>query len=167
MAFRRGTGVSCRVTALVSARSRSRRISLVLGLLQAGAAHEEFVDAGGGLASFGNGPHDQRLPPPHVAGGENPGYRTHVVWGGGDIAARLEVNVELFDHAFFYRTRETEREQHQIRFQDELGSRNRLEFRRGANAGGVKLLYISVSVAGKVRRTDGPIPQAAFFVRTF
>jgi len=64
-----------------------------------------------------------------------------------------------------YGPQETERQQHQVCFQNKFSSRNRLELRRRPYADGVKLLDVSIFVAGEVRRTDGPIPQAAFFMR--
>ena len=74
-------------------------------LLQAGAAHEEFVDAGGGFAAFGDGPDDQRLAAAHVAGGEDSWDRAHVVRVRGDIAARVEIDAELLDHSALHRAR--------------------------------------------------------------
>src|SRR5258708_37154749 len=58
---------------------------------QVGAAHEEFVDGARALAAFADGPHDQRLAAPDVAGGKHAGHRGRVIaLRGLDVAARIE-----------------------------------------------------------------------------
>ncbi len=59
------------------------------------------------------------------------------------------------------------RQQHQVRIQREFRARQWLEFRRWADPDGVQLLHVALLVAGEARGGDAPLPDAAFFVRTF
>ena len=133
-------------------------------LLQAGAAHQVSIDGGCGFASFGNGPHNEGLTAAHVTGCENAGNRTHVILCG-DIAARVEIYAQLLNHARLYRSQETQREQHKISLQDKFRPWHGLKFRRRTDTNGVQLLDVAFLIACEAGGRNGPIPQAAFFVR--
>ena len=89
-----------------------------------------FIDGGGGFAAFGDGPDNEGLAATHVAGGEDAFTRGHKV-GGGDIAALVQSEAKLLDHAVADRTEETHGEQHEIDVEGELGAGNGLEFGGG------------------------------------
>ena len=55
-------------------KSSLRGCSAAILLPQVGFAHEELIDAAGGLAAFGDGPDYQRLAAAHITGGEHAGY---------------------------------------------------------------------------------------------
>jgi len=47
-------------------------------LLEDGLAHQKAVDADGCVATFGDGPHDQRPATSHITGGEHGEHARHV-----------------------------------------------------------------------------------------
>src|ERR1035437_4661055 len=126
---------------------------------------EIAIDSFRRLAPLGDGPHHQRLPAPHVAAGEHAAHARHVVGVDCDIAARLKLDAELLDHAVLHRAGEAHGEQHQIGFQGEFGTRQRLHCRRHAHR--MHLPDVAVFFAGDLHRVDAPIARAAFFVRAF
>src|SRR5271167_2200064 len=87
---------------------------------QAARTHQEFVDGAGALPAFANRPDHERLAAPHVAGGEQLGNRRAVVGRvGADIAARIELDTGLLDHAEPARPQEAHCQQDEIRLQRE------------------------------------------------
>ena len=60
---------------------------------------EITVDGGGGFASFRDGPDNEGLAAAHIAGGKDAFDGGHVVGVGGDVAAAVESDAELLDHA--------------------------------------------------------------------
>src|SRR6266542_5052839 len=75
--------------------------------------HQEFVDRAGALPAFADRPDDQRLAAPHVAGGEDRGYRGLIIERvGGDIAARVELDPGLVQHPRPARPEEPHRQQY-------------------------------------------------------
>src|SRR5580698_79372 len=64
-----------------------------------GGGSEIFIDSGRRFAALGNGPHHERLAAPHVARGENAGNGRQVIGVGGNVAARIKIYAELFDHS--------------------------------------------------------------------
>src|ERR1700722_9473224 len=83
-------------------------------LADAGAAVEVIVDGFGGAATFGNCPDHERLSAAHIACGENPRHRAHIVPVGGDVAAPIEMHAELIEHSFLHRARESHRQQEPV-----------------------------------------------------
>src|SRR5450830_1574083 len=61
-------------------------------------SHQELIDGARTLPALANRPHHQRLPPPHVAGGEHFGHGGGVapfpVRGGAGVAALVFVDAE-------------------------------------------------------------------------
>src|SRR5262245_55080861 len=80
-----------------------------------------------GLAAFANGPDDERLPTSHVASGEDAGNARHLFSVCGDVAALVDGDAEVIEHAVTFRTEETHREKHQILIDSEFGAWNFLE----------------------------------------
>ena len=65
-------------------------------------SHQVFVDTHGSFAAFPDRPHNQRLATAGIASGEDSGNRRHVVIVGLDVAARIELDSELFDEAVLF-----------------------------------------------------------------
>ena len=79
-------------------RKRPQVIAVVEDAGQVGAAHQVFVDSGGGMAAFGDRPDYQALAAGHVAGGEDLGHAGRLgVRVGLDIAGPVQLNAELLD----------------------------------------------------------------------
>src|SRR5262249_48881942 len=78
-------------------------------------SHQKFVDRVRGLAAFADRPDHQRLAAADVAGGEHLVDRGAVIVGrGGDVAALVELEPEVFHQALVHRMHEAHGEQHQI-----------------------------------------------------
>lgn len=127
---------------------------------------EVLVHRFSGLAAFRDSPDHERLTTAHVAGCED------VLDGAlevrrSNIAARIERQAKLFDHAIAHRAEEAHGEQNEIDFERELGTCNLFELRRRSNADSVYLLHVAVLVASELERIDCPVADAAFFVRGF
>src|SRR5574339_229386 len=86
---------------------------------QVGATHEVLVDEARSLAAFTDRPDDKRLPPSHVACRENARHAGHFLFVYGDIAAFVDGNAKLIEHALAFGSQETHRQQHQIRIERE------------------------------------------------
>src|SRR4051812_26495604 len=91
-----------------------------LQLRQVAAAHEELVDAVGGAAAFADRPHDQALPAAGVAGGEDAGDAGHVVVVDDDVAALVELELELRDRAVGLWAEEAHGQEAQVAVEREL-----------------------------------------------
>src|ERR1700730_2569020 len=88
---------------------------------QQGRGPKKFVDGASALAAFPNGPDHERLAAAHVAGGEEFRDRGTVIdRARADIAAEVEVNSRLFNHAGDARTQEPHGQQHQVGLQREV-----------------------------------------------
>src|SRR5262245_57932883 len=82
---------------------------------QKARTHQELVDRAGALPPFTDRPDDQRLAAPHVAGGEEFGDRGPVVDRvGADIAAGVELDTGLLDHAGPARPEKAHRQEDEI-----------------------------------------------------
>jgi hypothetical protein len=138
---------------------------------QEACTHQEFVDGAGALPAFADCPNDERLAPPHVAGGEEVGDRGVVVDRiGTDVPAGIEIDTGLLDHAGPARTEKAHRQQDEIRLQSKRGARDLLHhkavirvlapFHPHAFEGHHSTVFAS-GVLGQHR----PIPFAAFLLR--
>ena len=107
------------------------------------------------------------MPAAHVAGGEDSGNRRHVILVRRHVAAVVELNFQLFDHAVAHRTQETHGDQDEIGIHSELGAHDGFELRGRANPYGVKLPDVTVFVASEFAGRDTPVAHAAFFVSAF
>src|SRR5215831_20049858 len=66
--------------------------------------HQKFIDCVRALTAFANRPHHQRLAAPHVTGCED--LRARRLVGVGislDVAALIELDAEVLDHALVHR----------------------------------------------------------------
>ena len=77
------------------------------------------------------------------------------------------VEAELLDHAVADGAEEAHGEEDEIDVEGELGAGLRFKLGRRADADGVDLLDVAVLVAGEFDGVDGPVADAAFFVRAF
>ena len=79
------------------------------------------------LAALADRPHHQRLAAAHVAGGKDLVDRGAVIAGvGGDIAALVERQAEVLDHALVHRMHEAHRQQHELGVELEFAAGNGL-----------------------------------------
>ena len=114
------------------------------------------------LAALANGPHHERLTAPHIAGSEY--FRIGALVGqsiGFDVAALVELELELFDHAFVHGMHEAHGEQHEISGDFELSACDRLDLLVNAHA--MQLLHCA-ALAGKFGAQHGKIALGPFFV---
>src|SRR6188768_2608867 len=121
----------------ITPRQWSRRGGDCLARLprQVGLAHEEFVDGVRRLAAFADGPHHERLAAAHVAGGKHLRPRGAVVeLVSLHVAALIEVELQVLNHALLHRMQEAHGEQNEIRRDAELAPRDRLHLPVEANA---------------------------------
>ena len=125
-----------------------------------------LIDCGGGFAAFAMAQTTSDWPRRMSPAAKTPSTRGHEV-GGGDVAAIVERETELLDHAVADGAEETHGEQNEIDVESELGAGLRFELWRRADADGVQLLDVAVLVAGELDGVDGPVADAAFFVRAF
>src|SRR5262245_48618708 len=114
--------------------------------------HKERVHVAGGLAAFPDGPHDQGLPAPHVAAGEDTGHARLVVGADGNVAAIGEPHPELREHRVGLGPEEAEREEHEVAFDLELASGDLGHHRTAVlglpvEADAVELLHVALAVA--------------------
>ena len=86
--------------------------------------HQELVDRPRAQTAFADRPDHERLAAAHVAGGEHIRHRGLIVrCVGAHIAARVEIDAERLQQAFMHRMHEAHRQQHQLRVELELASR--------------------------------------------
>ena len=105
-------------------------------IVRLGFARAKYsLTAAAALRPSADGPDDERLAAAHVAGGEDAVDRGHVV-GGGDVAAIVEREAELLDHAVAHRAEEAHGEQDEIDVEGELGAGDGFELGRRADANG-------------------------------
>src|SRR5271166_3459583 len=89
--------------------------------------HQELVDSASTLPAFADRPDDERLAAPHVAGGEQLRNRGAIVDGiGADIAAGIELDTGLLDHAGLARPEKAHCQEDEISLQIEGATRNLL-----------------------------------------
>src|SRR5690349_9824870 len=85
------------------------------------ATHQKFVDRSRALPAFTNRPHDERLPPTHVAGSKNLRHGCSIVFDiGRDVASCVTSCSQLLEQAGLNRPEEAHREKHEIGFQFEF-----------------------------------------------
>ena len=92
------------------------------------------IDCCCGFAAFCDGPDDERLTAAHIAGSEDAVDRGHVVGVGGDVAALVESDAKLLDHAVLDGTEEAHGEKNEIDIERELGVRDGFELGRRTDA---------------------------------
>lgn len=100
-------------------------------------AHQVQVDRPGGLATFGDGPDDQRLTASEIAGSKDIRYRSLIMLVGGDVAADCHIDTELLQQTVANRSSESHSEQYEIGIKLEFGSGHRFKLRRSADTDGM------------------------------
>src|SRR5208283_5984217 len=83
-------------------------------------AHQVGVNRARGFAAFPNRPHHQRLSATRVARGENSRQARHVVLAL-HVAAWVELQAELRDYSVGLGAEKSQREQHEVAFDLEIG----------------------------------------------
>jgi len=116
------------------------------------------------LTAFGDGPNYERLAAPHVARGEHTLNGCHVFSVRRDVAALIQLQPQLLDHAVSHRSEKSHRQQNEISFDGEFTSTDGLKFRRRADTHGVNALHVPVLVAFEPNAVDAPFANAALFV---
>src|ERR1035437_715652 len=81
------------------------------------------------LAALRDGPDHERLPAAHIASGKDAFDRAHVV-GCGSVAAFVQSQCELLDHAGADWAKEAHGEQDEIDVEGKLAAGDHLELRR-------------------------------------
>ena len=130
----RGGSGHCGVNTLVAAQMFGRTSDL---------CRQIGINASGGLAAFGDGPYDKGLPAPHIARRKYSGDRSHVVCVGGNIAAVVELNSQLFDHPVAHRAEKAHGDQDEIGVHGEFAARDRLKLWGRADPYRVKALDVT------------------------
>src|SRR3974390_2969422 len=123
------------------------------------------VNASGGFASLGKGPHYQRFSSTHIARSKHAGNRRHVLIVGCDVALAIQIRAQLFEHPIAHRTSEAHCQQYELGRDDELAPRDRFEARRRTDPHGMQLRHAAVAIPRKLLRRDAPFALPALFMR--
>src|SRR6266542_6597899 len=87
------------------------------------AAAQPAVDTIGSVATLANRPHNERCSTMRITGGKNSPHGGAMRAIGRNIPPTVQLNGEIRQQPALHRTRETHRQQYQIRFQLEGGTR--------------------------------------------
>src|SRR6476619_8129256 len=116
-----------------------------------------------GLSAFADRPDDKRLTAPHVAARKDFVERALVgAYVGGDVAALIESDAELLDHAVVNRRDEAHGEENEIGLELELRAGDRLHLAIDFHAS--ELLDEPV-LANEFARQHGEIARRPLFMR--
>ena len=126
---------------------------------------EVAVNGGSGFAALGDGPDHQGLAAAHIAGGKDAIHRGHVAGVGGNVAAVVEGQAQLLDHAVADGAEEAHGQQDEIGVEGVLGAGDGFELGRRADANQVQPADVAVFIAGEAEGIHAPIADAAFLVR--
>ena len=137
-----------------------------IGAGSMGLAHQPAVDAGGARAALGDRPHDQALAAAHVAAREDARLAGHEALVARDVAARVELDAELLEHARALRADEAHRQQHQLARQLEVGALDLLELAVDElDLVRAQRAHVAVVVAEEALGVDAVDALAALLVR--
>ncbi len=89
---------------------------------EVGGAHEELIDAAGGLTAFGDSPDDEGLTASHITCGEDGRDGGHVVFVGFDISAGVFFEAELIDGSVVFGAYEAHSEEAEVAAHFEVGA---------------------------------------------
>ena len=125
------------------------------------------IDGAGGLPTFRDGPHDQRLTATKIAGSKDVFDGCLVVVICRDVATNIHFDAELFDETIADGTCETHGKKHKVGIEFVFAAGNRFKFWWRSDSYGVQFLHIAVFVAAEFDCVDRPIAHTALFVRAF
>src|SRR5205814_280117 len=114
---------------------------------------------------FADRPDDKRLPASHIACGENAGDAGHFLGVGGDIAAFVDCDAELVEHAISLGSEEAHCKQDKIGVQSEFRPGDFLHIAAFEfDADSVKLCDLAIA-AGEALRENAEFAAASFLMR--